>query len=208
MAINESTLTELYTNYKPAYNNLYEITISGGDHPEDINNYIKFHATSVGFGDETIGLTRNDVTKQFQLNDTNAYKRADTLTIVWRENEKWAVKKYHEDWLSMFYNKEKDCYLSYSDSDAINKLYRTIIITLPKNGTFGDNTETGYNKIKFEKVLPAGAPGLNLAWSTQANIITHSLNYYVTDWGWVKDSDSTEYVNLFGNDSITTGTIL
>lgn len=203
MAINESTLAELYTNYKPAYNNLYEITISGGEHQEDVANYIKFHATSVSFGDETLGLTRNAVTKQFQLNDSEAYKRADTLTITWRENESWAVKKYHEDWLKLFYNKEGDYYNSCSSEKDINNLYRTITITLPKDGTFGENTEKGYDKIKFEGVLPSSAPGISLAWSTQANIISHSLNYYVTNWGWVEDSS--EYNNLFENNSITTG---
>lgn len=187
MAINESSLRELYTNYKPAYNNLYEITISGGEHEETINNYIKFHAVSVTFGGESLGLTRNEVTKRFQLNDTNAFKRSDTLSITWREDEDWSIKRYHEDWIGQFYNKDKDCYIS-CPTDKTSLLYRTIRVTLPRNGNFEEDTSE-YHSIEFKEVLPQDIPGIALSWATQANIITHTLSYYVTEWGWVNPFD-------------------
>lgn len=115
MALNIDSVTELYNNYKPAYNNLYEVIIFDSKISDtlDITDYIKFHASEIGFNSESLGLTRNEVTKQFQLNGSKAFTRSDTLTIKWNENEDWLVKKYHEAWLGMFYNKDEDYYYSH-----------------------------------------------------------------------------------------------
>lgn len=188
MAITRDTISDLYTNYTPAFNNLYKIEMSNpkGESSDSLvkRNYTTLHAFNVQFGGESLQLTRNTVTKQFQLNDTDAYKRTDTLTIQWREDEDWSVKRYHENWVAMFYDKENDHYISYT-SDTVDYLYRTFTITLPKNRTIGEDTSTGYRQIKFSGVLPQDAPGLNLGWSTQANIVSHTINYYVTSWEWL-----------------------
>lgn len=192
MAITTHTITELYTNYKPAFNNLYKIEMTNiveGENDE-LDKYVTLHAYNVQFGGESLQLTRNTVTKQFQLNDTDAYKRTDTLTIQWRENDDWEVKRYHENWIAMFYDKENDHYISYpytKNNVTYNKeaIYRTFTITLPVNGTFGEDTSSGYRQIRFNGVLPQDAPGIALGWATQANIVTHSINYYVTSWEWL-----------------------
>lgn len=184
MALNIDSVTELYDNYKPAYNNLYEVLIfdskvTGNSNIYDVENYIKFHAINISFNGESLGLTRNEVTKQFQLNDTQAYKRSDTLTIQWEENEDWLVKKYHDTWLSLFYNKEKDYYYSH-DENSRKQLYKTIKVVLPKSNAFSGECDC----ITFINVLPNNTPGLNLSWGASASIVNHSLTYYVTDWKW------------------------
>lgn len=181
MALNIDSVTELYNNYKPAYNNLYEVLIFDSKISDtlDVTDYIKFHALKIGFNGESIGLTRNDVTKQFQLNDAKAFTRSDTLTIDWNENEDWLVKKYHEAWLNMFYNKDEDYYYSH-DKDSLSKIYRTIKVILPRSTSFSGTCDC----ITFYKVLPQNAPGLSLSWSPSASIVGHSLTYYVTSWKW------------------------
>ena len=56
-------------------------------------------------------MKRNEITKRFQFTD-NPYKRTDEINITLRENEEWGVKRYHEEWLAQFYNKEEDHYIS------------------------------------------------------------------------------------------------
>lgn len=191
MALNINSISELYDTYKPAYSNIYEIFIFNSkinnDDSLDLENYIKFHAVNVSIEGESLELTRNEVTKQFQLNDTQAFKRVDNITIQWREEEHWKVKKYHEQWLGMFYDKEHDCYMSYSKSDRY-KLYRTIKVILPHEGAFNRDCDC----LCFYNVLPQNAPGLSLSWSPSASIVTHSLNYYVTNFGWSTYSNNEE----------------
>ena len=111
--ISKGSINEIYNNFNPAFDNLYKIELydaSGTNKDIPENNYISFHATSVSMNGESLQLERNVVTKNFTLPSNGGFTRADTFTITWRENEDWAVKKYHDDWLAMFYNKENDCY--------------------------------------------------------------------------------------------------
>lgn len=187
-----TSVSELYSNYIPAFNNLYEVTLSStstnNNTVEDkMMEYIKLHAFSVTFGGESLSLERNPITKQFQLPSSESFKRSDTLTIEWRENSTWDVKKYHENWISKIYDKEKDCYKSYAingtGENSVSNIYRTIIVALPNDGRQlkGDGSDIA---IKFNNVIPQDIPGISLAWGTQSNIISHSINYYVTSWEW------------------------
>lgn len=214
--INSNNINSLYNDYNPAFDNLYTVEIStysssgklgkgldskgtSGTRGEELNligDYIKLHATAVQFNGESLQLERNEVTKNFQLSD-NAYTRTDTLSITWRESDEWIVKKYHDEWLSLFYNKEGDHYWSYprtysSTEPNINvagyvslenkDIYRRFVITLPINK--GGNSSSRYfeNKVTFEYVLPNSSGGLNLGWKSKGDVVSHQMNYYVTKW--------------------------
>ena len=195
--ITESSIEYLYNQYKPAYNNLYEVTLTYGlgagnsdfknkwsfnnDSNQSFSNYIRFHATDVDFGGESIAMVRNAVTKNFTLSSQNAYSRNDTLKITWREDADWKVKKFHEDWVSLLYNREED---HFNSVDNAEDLYMTVKVRIPIESSTENNT------IVFEGVFPNNVPGIKLTWATAPTVVTHGMIYYVTRWYWENNNES------------------
>lgn len=174
-------LTDIYqTRY--AFNNLYTVTIFNlGDDPEDatidtdtMKNYIQFNSQAVSFNGEALNLERNAVTKKFQVGGVSgdSYKWSDVLSITYRESELWQVKKYHEEWLDLFYNKETDKYRSHTNPST-EGLYRNITITLPNQLT-----------INFYNCIPGNSGNFSFTWGESSSIVTHAINYYPEYWEW------------------------
>ncbi len=196
--LDKSALTSLYDDYNPAFKNLYTIEIyqmnSTSWEYEDISSYIKFHATDVTFGDESLNLSRNPVTKNFQLNGPNAYQRQESLSITWREADDWSVKKYHEKWMSYFYDRDHDNFVSYPTTingswETKDVLYRKIKIRLP----YSETRDNGYmDIIVFDNVIPKNIGGFSFGWSTTGDIVTHQMEYYVKDWYWESEEVDTD----------------
>ena len=188
MAIDVSSndINRIY-EYSPAFSNLYTLELTSHDF-EDINDYavktvdeitlqkvFRYHSSKIDFGGESLTMKRNDVTKKFQF-DGSPFKRTDTITVTLRENERWAVKQYHDDWLNMFYNKDKDYYISYQVIGkyfASDALFKDLRITLP-------NCDRRLHLL----ILPNNTGGVNLGWGNSGTIITHSITYYVDSWEW------------------------
>ena len=184
--VDESSLSKIY-NFSPAFSNLYTLELYPlkDNLDEDIINIFRYHSSKVDMDGESITMKRNDVTKRFQL-EGSAYKRTDTVSITLREDEKWSVKRYHEKWLSQFYDKNGDFYVSHDvNSDDYLNLYRKLRIFLP-------NTNECVSMI----ILPTNTGGLGLGWGS-GSIITHSLTYNVESWKW-------ETLNV-GNTGISSG---
>lgn len=181
--------TEIYkVNY--AFNNLYtvEITVPTNENTsvnslqvrdllpvginerktEDMNNYLKFQSPAVSFNGESLNLERNFATKKFQVNN---YSRSDTLNVTWREADDWRVKKYHEDWMGLIYNRNYDCYISHDNPAGI---YRIITIKL------GD-----HRGVRFYNVIPQNNGNIDLSWNTSPAVVSHSITYYIEDWEWL-----------------------
>lgn len=155
-----------------ARNNLREITKWAEGSTEYMNNYLKFQSPSVSFNGESLNLERNFATKKFHLSNSS-YQRTNELSISWRESDDWRVKRYHENWIDLFYDRKNDYYLSHDDPYE-EGLYRTITVKLGnKQG------------IRFNNVIPQTTGGLNLSWSTSPTIVSHSISYYVEDWEWI-----------------------
>ena len=213
--LSSSDINSVY-NYDPAFDNLYTVEIEtlskSGDLSKglgqdmknnilkDIHPYVKFHATNVQFNGESLQLERNEVTKNFQLAD-NAFTRTDTLSITWRESDRWLVKKYHDEWLKLFYDKENDHFWSYPVSSkdgsvTLNNsdIYRTFVITLPGNfSKRGAGGMRGFeNKVIFDYVLPKSSAGLNLGWKSNGGVVSHQMEYYVTKWSMSEKENSPE----------------
>jgi len=194
--ITASHISSIYNNYNPAYKNLYTVEIfprTSTSEDDEMSEYIKFHTTSVTFNGESISLMRNSITKNFQLANENPYSWSDSLSITWRESDDWKVKKYHEKWLSCFYLKDKDCFLSYpikeSEKNSVNNLsvddlYRKIRITLPVSSVGTESNKYTDNTIVLEDVLPSNNGDFGFSWNTNGEIITHTINYFVKNWHW------------------------
>ena len=182
--IENSDLSYIYKDYTPAIKNLYEIFILSEE--DTISNLLKYHATSVSFNGEKLNLIRHEGTKNFAFSNS-PYERTDTLTITWRETSDWSVKKFHEDWISLFYDRSKDQYISteYGTSLEGNQRTKTFKITLPHL-----QKSESYDQLYFYGVLPCETGGLDLAWSSSPSIVTHTINYYVKYW---------DYGESFGN---------
>lgn len=185
---NDKNYTEgssnIYLNYQPALKNLFTIIIF--DYSESSDNKIvgdsgccRFYASSITFNGESLKLERNSVTKDFSYSDNGSpYTWTDKLDITWYEDSDWSVKKYHEKWMSKFYDKEKDCYKSYDDSEeASNNLSRTFKIIFPYT-----KEQEG---LWFHKVYPSNSGNFDLAWGSSSQV-THTLSYYPTSWEWIK----------------------
>ena len=191
-------LIELYDNYTPQYDNLYKVEIFSNSSRTSIkginlSNYISFHTTKVSFNGESLSLDRDSVTKNFKLKNSDSFSRTNTLSLTWRECDTWKVKRYHDNWIGMIYDRQKDCYNSFGLSpgnNAKNLLYRKIKISFPSNSSIGED-----NYIEFSEVLPNTSGGIELGFNTVSNIISHTLSYYVTDWrfSWdIENEDTSE----------------
>ena len=105
-------LTEIYDSYYPQYDNLYTVEISSPSTEKisiegfNLENYIKFHATKISFNGESLSLERDPITKRFKLKNTDSYSRTNTLDITWRECDGWKVKRYHDSWVGLIYNRK------------------------------------------------------------------------------------------------------
>lgn len=160
-------------NFSPALSNLYTLRLYPLVGSNDkLQPFFEFHSPKVDFTGESLTTKRNEVTKRFQITE-GAFKRAETVSITLRENEKWDVKRYHEDWLAQFYNKQGDYYISsYTDAQRY-KRFRILRIILP-NCT---------DCIKM-LILPTNTGNMNLGWGSSSNIISHNLTYNVENWKW------------------------
>ena len=162
--------------YTPAYKNRYEVSfIDVANNSDETNNYAKYGATDVTFGDESLTFVRNPATTRFTLKE-GAYKRSDTLTITWRESDMYKVKALHREWVSRFYDASTDKYISAKDPVEAKSRYKVIQIVVPS--TAGDGKAT---RFRFT-CLPNNIGNLSLAWGPSAGLTTYAINYYVEEW--------------------------
>ena len=163
---------DIYTNFSPAFKNLYEISVFSDDKfssdDKISSGWAKFHATSVKIDDEELSLQRNDALKQFHVDESTGYKWASTLSIKWREDSKWSVRQYHENWIGIIYDKKTDRFKSIDLSSSTSP-YKYLKITLPDKMV-----------IKCFGVLPKNIGNIDLAWGKQGGIIEPQLNYYIS----------------------------
>ena len=196
--IGPSEFTTIYREFVPAISNLYTIEIFGAAGYDDnlvssMTDYLKFHSPTVSFPEETLTLERDSITKTFKVQASGAYQRANELTVTWREADDWRVKKFHELWLAKFYDRKKDCFISYSRSElAVVGLAKKIKITLPfpKSPTITSRSpEPGIssNHILEAFIMPHNTGGISLGWGTSPSLITHSMTYYLLDWNWITE---------------------
>lgn len=195
--LTNEALIELYDNYTPQYSNLYKVEIFSNGYTTaldgiNLKDYICFHTTKVSFNGESLSLDRDSVTKMFKLKNQDSYTRTNTLSLSWRECDGWKVKRYHDKWMGLIYDRKNDCYKSFDikgEDTASRLLYRKIRVTFPYN--IKENPE-GEAYIDFFDVLPSNSGNISLEYNTTSSIMTHSIDYYVTDWGFSWDEEYTQ----------------
>ena len=195
--LTNEALIELYDNYTPQYSNLYKVEIFSNGYTTaldgiNLKDYICFHTTKVLFNGESLSLDRDSVTKKFKLKNQDSYNRTNTLSLSWRECDGWKVKRYHDKWIGLIYDRKKDCYKSFDikgENTASRLLYRKIRVTFPFNIKENPKEEA---YIDFFGVLPSNSGNISLEYNTTSSIMTHSIDYYVTDWGFSWDEEYTQ----------------
>ena len=195
--LTNEALIELYDNYTPQYSNLYKVEIFSNGYTTaldgiNLKDYICFHTTKVLFFFFSLSLDRDSVTKKFKLKNQDSYTRTNTLSLSWRECDGWKVKRYHDKWIGLIYDRKKDCYKSFDikgENTASRLLYRKIRVTFPFNIKENPKEEA---YIDFFGVLPSNSGNISLEYNTTSSIMTHSIDYYVTDWGFSWDEEYTQ----------------
>ena len=195
--LTNEALIELYDNYTPQYSNLYKVEIFSNGYTTaldgiNLKDYICFHTTKVSFNGESLSLDRDSVTKMFKLKNQDSYTRTNTLSLSWRECDGWKVKRYHDKWIGLIYDRKNDCYKSFDikgENTASRLLYRKIRVTFPFNIKENPKEEA---YIDFFGVLPSNSGNISLEYNTTSSIMTHSIDYYVTDWGFSWDEEYTQ----------------
>ena len=195
--LTNEALIELYDNYTPQYSNLYKVEIFSNGYTTaldgiNLKDYICFHTTKVSFNGESLSLDRDSVTKMFKLKNQDSYTRTNTLSLSWRECDGWKVKRYHDKWIGLIYDRKNDCYKSFDikgENTASRLLYRKIRVTFPYNIKENPKEEA---YIDFFNVLPSNSGNIALEYNTTSSIMTHNIDYYVTDWGFSWDEEYTQ----------------
>lgn len=195
--LTNEALIELYDNYTPQYSNLYKVEIFSNGYTTaldgiNLKDYICFHTTKVSFNGESLSLDRDSVTKMFKLKNQDSYTRTNTLSLSWRECDGWKVKRYHDKWMGLIYDRKNDCYKSFDikgEDTASRLLYRKIRVTFPYNIKENPKEEA---YIDFFDVLPSNSGNIALEYNTTSSIMTHNIDYYVTDWGFSWDEEYTQ----------------
>ena len=195
--LTNEALIELYDNYTPQYSNLYKVEIFSNGYTTaldgiNLKDYICFHTTKVSFNGESLSLDRDSVTKMFKLKNQDSYTRTNTLSLSWRECDGWKVKRYHDKWMGLIYDRKNDCYKSFDikgEDTASRLLYRKIRVTFPYNIKENPKEEA---YIDFFNVLPSNSGNIALEYNTTSSIMTHNIDYYVTDWGFSWDEEYTQ----------------
>ena len=163
-------------NFRPAFNNVFEVYFIKTGLQREIDskfsNVTAFTCSNVKFNGEDIDIKRHDVTKFFYVKD---FKRQDQLELTFIETRDRIVRKYHEDWISCFYDRDKDCFKSYDKKeDAQAALYRNIKVKFPKD-------EKSMWVLSFGGVMINQTPGIELKWG-EPSIVTLPLSYVVSSW--------------------------
>ena len=164
----------IYSNYDPAYTNTYIVKISNPPAGIAISEDLCYLAKSIAFQGETLNLVRDDFTKEFKLSGDTPYNWVNAVTITWNETSFWEIKQFHDRWMGMFYDKEKDVYLS-----GNNDRYVTFDIRLYPSWNYDyDNGSNEYVRIQLVNCLPAKTGDVNLGWTPSPSVVNHAINYY------------------------------
>ena len=172
--------------WAPATDNLFEVRITANGEEFDVRQYAILHCSKVHFAASGVEFTRHKTTREFML---EGYQAADDVTITWRENKSLDVRKYHEAWQALFYNRELDQYISSGcmrASDAKAKRLRKIAIVIQAAPDRFDSSTEEFPTTRtliLEDVLPAMLPELDLDWSS-GNPVEYTLTYKVGRWYW------------------------
>lgn len=158
--------------WKAAAPNLFEVSFAG------IRDISRLHCTAVQFSGAKLNLTRHNATKYFVM---EGYQPADDVTITWREDSNFSVRKFHENWLASFYDRQNDHYISSTGATyPLAAKFRTATVLIQKMVGFN---LYDYAELKLINMLPTQIPDLELNWANEAGL-EYTLSYKVEAWEW------------------------
>lgn len=178
--------SQLASSWIPATDNLFEVRIADEPSGFDVRQYALLHCTKVRFPGSGVEFTRNKTTRNFQV---EGYQPADEVTITWREDKNYSVRKYHEKWQSLFYDRQNNHYISSGAtrrSEGSRDRQKTFLIAIQSSQQIPENAgeEPVTDRVLvLEGVLPPVLPELDLDWS-RGDGIEYTLTYKVESWHW------------------------
>jgi len=156
--------------WRPALSNLYEVAF------QDMENISVLHCSEINFPGLQLSFERHLGTKKFALENCQL---PEEVTITWREDYKHSVRRFHENWFALFYDRNNDKFISATnDTDAL-KRYKTAIVTI--QDLRGSLYKVG--RLYLIDMLPTKIPDLSLGWANDA-VMEYQLSYKISDWKW------------------------
>lgn len=181
---NQCSNIQYIYNENYLYKNLYRVeVVEDNTTNNEIYKYFQLNAIDVSFDSPTLTLERNIITKKFKVTSSETYKYPSTLSITWRENNNWDVRRFHQDWLNNIFNADKDAFKSYeSSSDAAKKVYKNFKVIFPE----GNNSN--YVLYLNNVILSNPTSALSFSWGSTGGIVTQKISYYVESWSLEEDT--------------------
>jgi len=172
-----TTALGILANWQDFAPNLFEVTLFG-----DVNTQVvKYYCTALEFNGAGLDLERHDLTKKFVVKE---YKFSDQISVTWREDSAWSVRRYHLDWLEQFYDIASDSYVTKPDGKK-----RSMTVNFqrfdPKKKRPSLDTLITTVSITFTGITPTKMPDIKAGWDTDSSAegsSTISILYNIDNW--------------------------
>lgn len=154
--------------FQPAFKNLFEVTF-GDLGPEGYET--KFFCHRVSLPGTKISFERPKNFYEFFMEGVTPISE---ITIDWQETETYDVRRYHEEWLSLFWDRDTFRYQSTPTEKSTDNRYRTATIHV-----FSSSNSRRSMSVQLIKLLPTQIPDLLLGFDS-ADAVEYSITYKVT----------------------------
>lgn len=186
MALNEITsgisILQQWRDYSP---NLFEVKIitdQSGTEATLNNNITKFYCSGFTLPAPSLDLERHAFTKQFFVKN---YNYSNEMTIDWREDINMSVFRYHDSWISCFYDRWNDTYISGSKHKK-----RDVQIVIQQ---IADDVNNNHNVVfkdvitlTVKGLIPTGGVDLISNWNETADSqLVKSITYNFDSWEYI-----------------------
>ena len=140
----------------------------------EVGYQTKFFCSGVSFPEIKLEFNKPGNIRDFFLED---YTPPTEVTIDWVERSDWAIRRYHQEWFDLFWDRRQYRFIS-SGADTPDRTtdrYRTARITV--YNSIGETT--GF--LELYDLLPMNIPQLSLSFES-SEALKYSISYKVGDW--------------------------
>jgi hypothetical protein len=197
-----TAINDILNKWRPLPQNLFEVVFEESDvtgtplASSTVGTSILCKAVTLG--DTSLSFTRNELINTFKI---DSFKQVDTITIEWWEDAKLSVRKFHEEWFDLFFDRDLWAFKSGNGE----KRYKTARIVLPIMESVEDvnietlserrANDTHYAIITLQDLLPTNIPALSFSFG-KSEPISYTMQYkikkYNIEYGVLPDKPAPE----------------
>jgi hypothetical protein len=173
--------------------NLFEIRVF------DQVQISRFYCVNFRMASPSIELERHPLSKRFFI---KSYKEVDTVDITWNEDRALSVWRFHNEWLTNFYDRATDSFKTGAtgkkkDAIVVVQQFEDVNMNTDSDArhTVGDYKLTDIHKLRLEGLSPENPPGLELGWDKSSENHQVTITYKIDRWYYERLAPDME--NLF-----------